>query len=232
MVAVVEDRIGNLGAYSDVRHADDVGGSRPATHGQAMEPAAALAIPRPLRVGYDIDGVGYDFVAGAGDVCHHYLGVPRHKLTPATRYNFFEEWGVTSSAFWKAAKQSVYDGRLWQDRAPMPGYRESIVAMKAAGHSIHVVTTRPAYAKRATAAWFEKYDIPFDTLDLTSKKTSVPTDVFVDDHEKNLDLLAAAGVVTVCFAQAYNEEVTAHPRVTDHAGFDAIIAELAARPAD
>lgn len=149
-----------------------------------------------MRIGVDLDGVCFDFPASLRRYLETlgFSGLPTGEVR---RWEFYEDWGLTLDEFLGYCNDGVDAGYVFsgpaRDRAP-----QAIRALKNAGHEIHIVTDRsfgknPIASEDATLHWLYGHDIPFDSLTFSPDKTSVPTDVFIEDKLQNYDALAASG---------------------------------------
>lgn len=187
---------------------------------------------RSLVVGVDLDEVCYPFVDAFRHWLVHERGLPAADLPPPTRYGVpSREWGLDEEAFLAEFCAAIEAGHLFAVGDPLPGAKEGLDALRAAGHEIVLITARGYPPLReaielATVEWLERHGLPHDRLIFDHDKTCVRTDVFLDDAVHNYDALAEAGLRPVLYTQPYNVD---HPgeRVDDWAGFLAIVEELA-----
>lgn len=171
---------------------------------------------RQLRVGYDLDGFGYDFVADAADIAVEHFGVHRSTTSSVSQWDLFEVWGINQGEFWEAAEHYTATGRMWR-RPPVEGWVESISALRLLGHSVHVATARPKFSAHTTSAWLSRFCCGVESLHLITDKSAVAFDVFVDDYPANLDAVRAAhpDTLTILWDQPWNREDTGHLRLSE-----------------
>ena len=64
----------------------------------------------------DMDGVFVNFVRGSQKA---------HKMPfePVSSWNYFEDWGISASKFWKEIDREEY---FWEALEPLPWYKEII----------------------------------------------------------------------------------------------------------
>lgn len=123
-----------------------------------------------------------------------------------------------------------HSGRFGAEFTPVVGAIEGVRTVKELGYSIVIITARPQWQYKRlfgdTIAWFERHQIPIDFLFFNKDKVEAvhshlapawPT-LFVEDHPRNVDALAAAGVNVLLFDRPHNADY--HPpesvrRVTD-----------------
>jgi phosphoglycolate phosphatase-like HAD superfamily hydrolase len=180
-----------------------------------------------LRVGVDLDGVVFDFVDSLRRHLTATLGRPAETMPDASTWDFYaDDWGLTLEEFLAHCHEAANAGVLFTTGAPYPGVVDGLQSLLDAGHSVHLVTDRagfgaPGVAQAQTQAWLADNRVPFTSLTLTSDKTSVPTDVFIEDRPKFFTELTAAGVPTFLRSHRYNESVDCPPdrRVRDFSAF-------------
>jgi len=180
-----------------------------------------------LDVGVDLDGVVYDFVQALRHYIHQATGRPLHTMGPATSWHFYaDDWGLSLDQFLEFFHAGVAAGSIFATGVPFPGVVTGLRALLDAGHRVHVVTDRASMgpagkAEESTRAWLASAGVPYTTLTLTGDKTSVPTDVFIEDRPEFFTALSEAGVVTYLRTHTYNAHVACSPcrRVPDFATF-------------
>jgi len=168
-----------------------------------------------LTVGIDIDDVlfpWYDLAHEASVAAGITNGVTPSSWAP------FQDYGCTDQAWFDVLAGALHAGMY--EAPPIPGAVEAVRRIADAGHSIHIVTARGLLAhgltiKAATVAWIETHDVPHDALHFAGDKTTVRTDVFVDDHLKHTTALEAVGTMTWLVDRVYNR-TEAHPRRISH----------------
>lgn len=174
-----------------------------------------------LRVGVDIDDVLYPWSAVAHELSLR-AGLTDREQLPAT-WAPFEEYGCTADEWYAVLADGARTGELYFAR-PMPGAREALERIAAAGHTLHLVTARGFLhnghlIRRHTCQWLDAHRIPHHTLTFSKRKAVVATDVFVDDSEKNAHELTQAGVRFYLHDAAHNRHVDGFDRVANIAEF-------------
>lgn len=181
------------------------------------------------RVGIDLDGVCYDFGASVREYLIH-AGVKfRHECPEPTRWEFYEDWGLSLEQFLTACHRGVEAGIIFTHGDPFPGVAEAFGRIKDAGHTIHIVTDRSfgkaGASERATRAWLDQHGLAFDSLTFTTDKTVVRLDFMVDDKLANYDALEAVGVEVWLLTRRWNAADPApRRRVLDLLHFAEVIA--------
>lgn len=75
-----------------------------------------------------------------------------------------------------------------------------------------------------TIEWLDNYDFRYWDLCFLQDKTAVGADLFVEDAPKNIEMLRASGVDTICFANSTNKHI-ADPRANDWNEVEALVME-------
>lgn len=164
-----------------------------------------------MRIGYDLDGVGYIFGAGVrtslaldgiivdeptDDFCKH--------------WNFFEFWGMTPEEFAHACDIGVNRGIVFGpgEGLTRPNFFESMARTHDMGHTNVIVTHRyqglPGMAERNTFRWLEANKAQYDEIYFTKDKTVGNCDMFVEDNRDNYDALVKAGVDAYLINRPWN----------------------------
>lgn len=181
-----------------------------------------------MRVGIDLDGVCYNFAASVREyLCRHEYADPE-TCTDPTRWEFYEDWGLTLEDFLAACHAGVDAGLIFTHGDPYPNTAEAFARIKGAGHTIHVVTDRSfgtaGASEAATRAWLDTHGLPFDSLTFSSDKTVVRLDTMVDDKPSNFLALQAAGVDAWLLTRPWNRACETSRRVLDLLHFAEVIA--------
>jgi hypothetical protein len=163
----------------------------------------------PLRIGFDLDGVVYNFRKALSD---YLVASGRFECTldnALPHWDFFEGWGLTLEEYLALYRSGVDDGFVLRLGDPLPGSIEGMKRLYDAGHSIHIVTDRkvatdPNRPSLLTEAWLLEHGVPFDSLTLSSDKTAVATDYFIDDRYENYVARVRAGMACHLLTQPWN----------------------------
>lgn len=166
----------------------------------------------PLRIGFDLDGVVYDFRRALSD---YLVASGRTECTVENalpHWDFFEGWGLTVDEYLALYRAGVDDGYVLRVGEPIPGSVEGMKRLSEAGHSIHIITDRrvasdPDVPARLTKAWLMEHNVPFDSLTLSSDKTAVATDHFIDDRFENYVARLRAGMNCHLLTQPWNTDL-------------------------
>lgn len=92
------------------------------------------------------------------------------------------------------------------DLDPLPGAREGLRRLSAAGLEITIVTHRGPAAHEATREWLEENDMVYDEFleEVPPNKGAVPGDVLVDDYHGHVSDAVAEGKLGIVMDQPYN----------------------------
>ena len=171
-----------------------------------------------MRIGIDIDGVGFNF----GDSCKRYLDhigqghLWKSGPNPEPYWDFFKDWGWTGSEFVDFCNRGADAGFIFS--GPMrPGYREMIDEIANMGHEIIIATDRPFgstpdVSEKLTVDWLHEHEINYDELHFTADKTTANCEMFIDDKVENHEALLAAGVDCYLLDRPWNRHYEAHGR--------------------
>ena len=190
--------------------------ARSLIHAPILAESATIS-GRPLRVGLDLDGVCYDFVASV----RRYLltlGWDAAQLPDATDWEFFRTWGLSVEEFLQICHDGVNAGIIFATGEAYAGVAAAIARVHDAGHEVHVVTDRTFgdgdASKVATELWLPQAGIRYTSLTISADKTSVPCDTFIEDRDKNFLALVEAGVDAYLIDRPWNAHVVTDRRVS------------------
>lgn len=168
------------------------------------------------RVGFDLDGVVYDFRKAHSDF-EVSRGNEHCTLENAfDHWDYFEGWGQTVDDWLKSYAEGVDAGHVLWRGDPLPGAAQTMKMLAADGHTIHIVTDRSIgrEPQRATMSWLDEHGFVYHSLTFSRDKTSVPTDIFIEDRLENADALNAAGTLCYLINRPWNQAGADHrPRV-------------------
>jgi uncharacterized HAD superfamily protein len=184
-----------------------------------------------VKIGFDVDGVIYRMTQAYHLWLNQSYGMSLDPEQEAQTWNWFDQW-ETAEQFYANLHAGVdagvlfWEGELYEPQIPL-NFRE----LKAAGHTIHIVTARFSglvkSSEEATRHFFQAKDLIYDTLTIAKDKTSVPTDIFLEDNFKNYQALEAAGTVSYLVNRPYNMHDDASRRVDTVDEFTGLILEEA-----
>lgn len=162
-----------------------------------------------MRIGFDVDGVIYRFTKAYHIWLNANRGMSLDPEVEAQTWDWFTEW-ESQDEFIMNLHDGVDSGDLyWQGELYEPSIAQNLLDLRAAGHTIHVVTARTFGIQKcpeeATRHFFSNNGLIFDTLDITRDKTSVPTDLFLEDSLRNYRDLELAGMTSYLVNRPYNQ---------------------------
>jgi len=161
-----------------------------------------------LRIGLDVDGVMYKFFS----VYNKHLMELGHEVDldgHPEEWDYFDKYGYSVEEF-KGHLDELVDSKklFWTGDLYDSGIPWFIQRFRELGHTVHIVTNRYSgkqeCSQEATKHYFKEEGIEYDSLTFTADKTSVPVDIFLEDHPGNYDALDAAGVEVWLVDRPYN----------------------------
>jgi len=172
------------------------------------------------RVGLDLDGVLYDFSGALRQYLVTQYSWDEKWCTEPTRWEFYEDWGLSLAGFKKICHQAADNRALWNTREPLGGWPviSELRHLREAGHTLHVITNRgfgthPGESHADTAEWLSLWKIPYDTLTFSGDKTIVHTDFMIEDNVDNYLALEKSGCAAVLINRPWNEYLKSAVRV-------------------
>jgi uncharacterized HAD superfamily protein len=182
-----------------------------------------------VRIGFDVDGVLYRFTKAYHLWLNQNRGMSLSLDDEAQTWDWFLDW-ETSAEFAENLHESVDAGQMyWIGDLYESTIKQNLLDLRAAGHTIHIVTARTfgrkACPQEATSNWFSYNELVFDTITISKDKTAVKTDLFIEDNLKNYDLLEAAGVTSYLVNRPYNLQNDTRRRVNSVDEFSKLILE-------
>lgn len=165
-----------------------------------------------MRVGFDLDGVLYDF----GNSVRRYLDSIgksygwKDDAHEPHHWDFYEYWGMDRKEFAQLCHDGVDAGFIFRGGI-RPNAIEAIERVARLGHEIIIITDRqfgstPKNSHDATCEWLAEHGIEYDELVFSADKTCVQTDLFVEDKLENYDALMAAGTPCYLINRAWNHD--------------------------
>ncbi len=179
-----------------------------------------------MRVGVDIDDVLTDWFTAAHAIATT-AGITNGN-TP-TSWRMWEDYGCTR-AEWVRHVMDLAAPTMYAQLIPHPGARQALDDLRAAGHTVHIVTARgfgyhAGTVRHHTARWLDVHHLGHDSLTFSRDKTIVHTDVFVDDSWDNVNALNMAGVKAYLHTAPHNDQIDYDLRVPNLAAFAKLILE-------
>lgn len=161
-----------------------------------------------MRIGFDVDEVIYRFTKAYHLWLNEAKGMDLDPEEEVQTYNWFMRW-ESYDEFALNLHDAVDAGKMyWEGDLYEPQIAHNLRELRAAGHTIHVVTARlfgiEKCALEATKHFFAANDLIYDEMSIAKDKTSIQTDLFLEDNIKNYDALERAGTVSYLVNRPYN----------------------------
>lgn len=193
---------------------------------------------RTLDIGVDLDGCLYDFAADFALLLELRTGRPATTLPAPDRWSFHHQWGLTDSQFTHLLRTGIIRRELFVTQPPDPAGLRVLRGLHAAGHRLHVVTSRAvpgaeAQATESTRRWLLEHRVPHHSLNvLTGPKrhraVQLGLDAAVDDAAHHYDELDDAGIEVHLLDRPWNRAHRGR-RVRSWSQFAAEMHHLASR---
>lgn len=163
-----------------------------------------------MRIGFDVDGVLYNW----HDSVRQHLGLSEEQAPNPTSWHFHESWGLTGEQFGEAVVGGIEAGIIFAVGEPMDGALEAFERIRAAGHTIHIVTDcgsfgPPGVAQGARIKWLQDHGLTFDTITFGRDKAVADVDFFIDDKPENYVAMRDRGVSAYLLDQPWNQDFDA-----------------------
>lgn len=161
-----------------------------------------------LRIGLDLDHVLYSVVDDFVGMFQR-LGFKTFTKESVDNWHFYEKYGFSHDSFLEQFAEDINKGLIFRNAQPVAGADDLIQWIHSAGHEIHLITAReiPGAEKAcmtSTYEWIVKQEWPIKSITFSSDKACVPTDIFLDDVQENLERVATVasdfGVVSPAIA--------------------------------
>lgn len=192
-----------------------------------------------LHVGMDLDGVHYNF---AKSVRHflltHYADKPFGDGTypDPECWDFFKAWGMNVKQFVQVCHEGADAGIIFVYGGTYCGNSKAVFdEIHADGHFIDVETDRSfganGISEDHTREFLASEGLHYDSLTFTSDKTSVPTDIFIEDKVENYLALDAVGTEVWLVNRPWNLHLEGARRIDSITEYPAKVRDLATRRA-
>lgn len=168
-----------------------------------------------MRLGIDLDGVWSSFDDELRVYLTRWCGWPAELCPPATRWEFWRDWGMSSETFLASCDAAVDAGVMFWQPQPYPGASRALRYLAASGFELHVKTDRtfgshPLLSEAATASALRTADIPISSLTITADKTSGPlVEAMIEDKPSNYGSLVRVGIDAWLVDRPWNRNTAA-----------------------
>lgn len=176
------------------------------------------------KIGLDIDGVAYRFVDKLRLCINKDKGIPLSSMLPATRWEFYEDWGFSLDEYKELIHKYTQEDDLFWRGDMYEGCADAVWKILKAGHEVIFVTSRyikaaPKLAQHATYHWLNNEAcLPYTELIMSDNKFEHGLDVLFDDAPYQYEQNVQAGLNQVVFDQLWNQHLTAAPRAYGWSG--------------
>lgn len=175
------------------------------------------------RVGWDLDGVEYDFAESVRRAAKHFGMDLEFCYGEPDDWYFYRPWGLSDKEFVELCHRGADAGIIFAGER-RPNGLEAINRLRDAGHEIHIITDRsfgshPSVSEKLTRLFLEEHGYQYDSLTFSADKTVVPTDFFIEDKIQNYDALDAVGCQVYLINRPWNLEDDNRRRVNFHVEF-------------
>ncbi len=179
-----------------------------------------------MRLGIDLDGVVADF---DGEWIRRYNA----EFGTALTLDAISHWDVypeitrfaDMDGFWDWLRGS--DGpRIFRSLEPYDSAIAALRRLRANGHDIVVLTSRPDWAVSDTFAWIAEHSVPTREIHVLHAKWRVACDVYLDDAPHTLRQLRhqRTGALVCRFVRPWNEPLSEVGDIADWEAFEALVA--------
>jgi uncharacterized HAD superfamily protein len=180
----------------------------------------------------DVDGVLYRWSDTANFLLKRQFG---YDLVESTSWNYIKESVAPEHWKWLWADGVLKHG-LFRHGNCYPGSFEAMGALKAMGHEIVILTSRPDDAIQDTLDWVAYHRIPTSEVHILGpgKKKSTVTpacDICLDDNADNVRDLETTGAVSLLWDRPWNRDAIDLARIFSWDEFLRVV-EGAARTAE
>jgi 5'(3')-deoxyribonucleotidase len=89
---------------------------------------------------------------------------------------------------------------------PFPGAKEVLDSLSQAGIKIKIITSSFMPVSKIVA-WFDRHQIPFDTIVKAKDKSQIPFDLLIDDNPTVLQQMVDLGLPVLKFTLPWNQSI-------------------------
>lgn len=159
------------------------------------------------RIGIDIDGVIADSQLVIIDKLNHHFG-KNYTRDDFINFKPRKMFGFTRKTLEKFIMTRELEIIL--ETGPFPGAVETLKELSQ-NCKIHLISARSPLYVQQTAAWLEKYHVPYDQLRLLGQHDKRSTcldlgvDIFIEDNKKNAIQVSSCGIPVFLMDATYNQ---------------------------
>ena len=185
-----------------------------------------------INVGWDLDGVCYDFTGAFRRLLENNFGYESSFFPETITWDHYQNhWGLLPDDFYGFCKQGAAFHSFYSGGDVIPGAVEAMRSISERGGRNIVISAREWAVSdgvyEITENWLRDNGFLFDELYLSHDKTLVPTDFFIEDNPHNVDMLRRSGSKAYLYSQPWNIHETDVFRIDTHEEFvDRILEEI------
>lgn len=167
-------------------------------------------------INVDLDGVVGNYNDTFREYAARIVGVSDDKAGEAfpepNHYSFVKSGWFHDVEMYQRVHEAAVNLGMFKEMQVFPGAVVGINKIQQAGIKIRVCTSRfvvPRQNLRViqdTAEFLDRHAIPVDEYVFTSAKSSIKSEMSIDDSPANIDAYVEAGMDVVVFSQLYNSE--------------------------
>ncbi len=166
---------------------------------------------RPI-INIDVDGVIYPWSTVFGDWVRKQT--PTRKTPAPTSWDFHKQWGMSAGEWMNSFRRGVEYDYIWVEGEPITGAVKNLWKLSDDEYHIRLVTNRLVHpfghgrAIAATAAWLDKWNVPYRSLAAISdeEKSDYNGACLVDDNLDNvLEWVGTTGNLGILFSTSANQ---------------------------
>lgn len=163
-----------------------------------------------MKIALDLDGVLADSISEWLAIWNELKGSSL-TLEDVKCWDFWKELGITSSEFHRIFYRAW---KNWQLIQPTEPDLISKVAMLEELGKVDIVTSRPKNTRKYVLKWLEKFGLGGkNVVFVTSNKSELDYDVYIDDSPINAEEIAAAGKYVALYDRPWNRHVKDTDRI-------------------
>jgi 5'(3')-deoxyribonucleotidase len=168
---------------------------------------------KQIVLGVDLDGVCADFYGRMREIAAEWFERRVDELTEDVSHGL-PEWGIDPEQYQRLHRFAVTERALFKTTPMVPGARRVLRRLSDDGYRIRIITHRifidyfHAMAVQQTIEWLDHHGLPYRDLCFIEDKDQVDADIYIEDSPKNVEILRARNLYTICFANSTNKDVS------------------------
>lgn len=167
-----------------------------------------------MIIGLDLDEVAAKYVKGIRQFMVEKNNIPEAEILkhyPDPDTYAFDNWGEDFVTNFKQYHGEAVEAGLYQHLEVYENASERLWQLNDAGYHIRVISARftrkhqHTQILRTTGEFLDAHNIPFRDIAITSLKTDIFADVYLDDSPKNIQAFQDKGANYIIFDRSYNQ---------------------------